>query len=115
MSYTNHDSYYSERGGTGFHQPYYDGAVDDGGPRSADGPPHHFHYDQGEVHHQGSDEIVENAVYLSARGSEQSAFLPMAREMRDEACFCDVTFIVQGHIFKAHRIIVRYKDISIRS
>ena len=31
-----------------------------------------------------------------------------AFDIRSETTFCDVSFLVQGHLYRAHRIIVRY-------
>lgn len=47
------------------------------------------------------------AVELCPRHHEQASILSFAMEMRHESCFCDVSFVVNGSIFRGHRVIVR--------
>ena len=55
----------------------------------------------------GEDEVEAVVARLSPQYSEQAALLPLAMEMRNEASFCDVSFVVNGSMFRAHRVIVR--------
>lgn len=46
-------------------------------------------------------------VELIPRFQEQAGLLSFAMEMRNESSFCDISFVVGGSIFRAHRVIVR--------
>lgn len=60
----------------------------------------------GEMDEQAQETIV---VQLSPRHHEQAAILSFAMDMRNESSFCDISFVVNGSIFRAHRVIVRYE------
>jgi hypothetical protein len=46
-------------------------------------------------------------VSLAPKFSEQLHIFSAAQDMRNEAAFCDVSFVVKGNLFRAHKIIVR--------
>lgn len=111
MSYNT--NYYPERGQDALQQHqgprserFLRDAEEEDGVMLDDGNAHPF---------DGGNDFVDDAVYLSPGSSEQASILPLAREMRNEACFCDITFVVQGRMFRAHRIIVRYLSSRDRS
>lgn len=56
------------------------------------------------------DEAVEMNPVLSTRPSEheKSTCFRSSMDMRNDASFCDVAFLVQGRLFRAHKIIVRF-------
>ena len=57
----------------------------------------------------GMEEFPEPiVVQLSPRNHEQTTILSFAMDMRNESSFCDISFVVNGSIFRAHRVIVRY-------
>ena len=60
-------------------------------------------------HPQDVDEGPPEAevAQLTPHFHEQAAILSFAMEMRNESSFCDVSFVVTGSIFRAHRVIVR--------
>lgn len=62
-------------------------------------------YDQ---QYEGEQPPEITVVALSPKVSEQLWLFSSALEMRNEASFCDISFIVNGNIFRAHRVIVRY-------
>ena len=45
-------------------------------------------------------------TYLAPTDSEKKNILAFALELRNEATFCDVAFLVKGSLFRAHRVIV---------
>ena len=51
------------------------------------------------------EEVI--VVSLTPKFSEQLHIFSAAQEMRNEAAFCDVSFVVKGNLFRAHKIIVR--------
>lgn len=56
---------------------------------------------------EAADDVDEDGVMLSCASNEVAGFFAFASEMRREETFCDATFVVQGQIFRAHRIVVR--------
>ena len=61
------------------------------------------------VGHDTNEYVEEMNPVLSVKSSEheKSASFRSALDMRNEASFCDVAFLVQGCLFRAHKIIVR--------
>lgn len=44
---------------------------------------------------------------VTAGDNEKGSVFRGCLNMRNEAAFCDVAFLVQGTLFRAHRVIVR--------
>jgi hypothetical protein len=62
---------------------------------------------EGQGEQEQEEEIPEpEVVQLSPRNHEQAAILSFAMDMRNESSFCDISFVVSGSIFRAHRVIV---------
>jgi hypothetical protein len=77
-----------------------------------------YYGDEGEEDDDGNEyeyeeEPIVNPV-LTTRPSEfeKSSSFRSSMEMRNDASFCDVAFLVQGCLFRAHKIIVRYGVVS---
>jgi hypothetical protein len=57
------------------------------------------------------DEIVYETevpiLTVSPGDNEKGSVFREFLDMRNEASFCDVAFLVQGTLFRAHRVVVR--------
>lgn len=53
-----------------------------------------------------TNDLEETVIHPTDQ--EKNAIVSSFIEMRNEASFCDVSFQIQGSIFRAHRIVVRY-------
>ena len=51
--------------------------------------------------------LSDPGTFLVSDDQEKISILLSAYDIRNETTFCDVTFLVQGHLYRAHRIIVR--------
>lgn len=65
--------------------------------------------DETEVENDYDEKTLVNSV-LTTKPSEfeKSSSFRSSMEMRNDASFCDVAFLVQGCLFRAHKIIVRF-------
>jgi hypothetical protein len=48
-----------------------------------------------------------NLQIIIPADNEKNSMISAFIEMRNEASFCDVSFLVQGSLFRAHRVVVR--------
>ena len=60
-------------------------------------------FEDEEVVYETEVPILKVCPSDSERGNVFSSFLTM----RNESSFCDVAFLVQGTLFRAHRVVVR--------
>jgi hypothetical protein len=56
-------------------------------------------------------DIVFDSIVV-ASPFEKAHILRMFTELRGEGSFCDVAFLCQGVLFRAHRVLVRYGTIN---
>ena len=55
---------------------------------------------------QSYESEISYDTYLAPTDTEKKNILAFALELRNEATFCDVAFLVKGSLFRAHRVIV---------
>ena len=77
----------------------------------------HDSYREGEVGgvEQEEEEQEEEEEYIfttSPSENEKSTAMISLFDMRNDAAFCDVAFLVHGCLFRAHKVIVRYGNKS---
>mmetsp|Transcript_15475 Transcript_15475/g.25778 ORF Transcript_15475/g.25778 Transcript_15475/m.25778 type:complete len:93 (+) Transcript_15475:79-357(+) len=65
---------------------------------------HSEEFEDEEVIYEAEVPILTVSAGENEKGSVFRDFL----NMRNEASFCDVAFVVQGTLFRAHRVVVRF-------
>lgn len=70
------------------------------------------YFDDNDNDHENDDDIVYETeipiLTVSPGENEKGSVFRDFLNMRNEASFCDVAFLVQGTLFRAHRVVVRY-------
>ena len=49
----------------------------------------------------------EGGIVITSAESEIAGFFSFAADMRNDESFCDASLLVQGQLFRAHKIVVR--------